>query len=322
MKTNEGLVSGGLSRVMHSKRYIIWFYVLNVTLAWFGAGAFENQVHTILDHSLHADSLLHGIDMAALVEMFARPEYGPMMASVGPAFHFVLLYFFLTALFMPGVLQGYAANYRLPRDEFFRACGRNLWRFIRLMIIAGIVMGIVAGVLFGIRGALIKAATESTNELLPFTVSMTCLCVIFLVMTVLRIWFDLAEADIVLSDQNRVRKSIGTAFRHTKRNLGRLFGSYLVAAIVAVIILVAGVFLWMYLVPSASVFGAAVFSQLTLLLFLIPRFWQRSISVTYYLQNMVEPIPERSFAPVQVAPVTQPAAVPVIPTPSAEPTGS
>ena len=58
-------------------------------------------------------------------------------------------------------------------------------------------------------------------------------------------------------------------------------------------------------VPPASVIGAFFVSQLTLLLLLIPRFWQRGVAVTYYLQNMVEPIAVvESFTSVAVvAPV-------------------
>ena len=205
------------------------------------------------------------------------------------------------------MLQGYASTYRLPREDFFRACGRNLWRFIRLMIVAGIVMGIVAGLLFALRSALLTKADESTNELLPFYVSMTCLLVIFLVMAALRIWFDLAQADVVLSDQRAVRRSIGVAFRHSWRNLGRLVGSYIVTTIVAAMILVAGILIWMKLVPPASVFGAILVSQLTLLLLLIPRFWQRGVAVSYYLQNMVQPVAVQSFAP---APVIVPSVIP------------
>jgi hypothetical protein len=306
MNDNQGILSNGLRRVLVNKRYIFWFYVLNVALAWLGAGAFENEVHEILDQSLRADRLLHGFDFAALIEMFARPEFGSMIASATPAMHFALLYFILTALFMPGVLQGYASTYRLPREDFFRACGRNLWRFIRLMIVAAIVMGIAAGVLFGLRMPLLKKGAESTNELLPFYVSMATLCIIFLVMTALRIWFDLAEVDIVLSDQRAVRKSIGLGFRHMWRSLGRLLGGYVLIAIIGILILLAGILAWGQFVPAASVFGAVVISQLTLVLLLIPRFWQRGVAVSYYLQNMVEPIAERSFAP---APITAPAAV-------------
>lgn len=307
MREHQSLLSGGLSRVRHNKRYILWFYVLNVALAWFGAGTFNSQVHQILDHSLHADRLVNGFDLGVLDEMFGRPEFGPTVASAAPAMHFAFFFVLLTALFLPGVLQGYASTYRLPREDFFRACGRNLWRFLRLMIVAGVVMAAAAAALLGIRSALLKAAEESTNELLPFYVSMATLLVILLVMTALRIWFDLAQTDVVLSDQPAVGISIGAGFRHTWRSLGRLLGSYVVSTIVAAIVLVAGLWAWMMLVPPASVFGAAVVSQLTLLLLLIPRFWQRGVAVTYYLQNMVDPIGVQSFTPVSVvAPAKEP----------------
>jgi hypothetical protein len=305
MAEKQGLLRSGWSMVGRNKRYIVWFYLLNLTLAEYGSSAFRNQAHVILDHSLQADRLLHGFDIGVLMDMLARPEFGPTMASTMPAIYFAVLFFVATALFLPGVLQGYASTYRLPREDFFRACGRNLWRFIRLMIVAGIVMGIVAGALFGIRSALLKAAGESTNELLPFYVSMASLLVIFLVMSGIRIWFDLAQTDVVLSDQRAVRKSIRAGFRHMRRDLGRLLASYVVTTIVAAIVLVAGLWVWMKFVPPASVMGAFFVSQLTLLLLLIPRFWQRGVAVTYYLQNMVEPIAVvESFTSVAVvAPV-------------------
>jgi hypothetical protein len=319
MVENQGLLSGGWSMVAHNKRYIAWFYLLNLSLAEFGTAAFRNQAHTVLDHSLAADRLVHGFDLSVLSNMLSRPEFGPMSASSMPAMYFAIIFFAFSALFLPGVLQGYASTYRLPREDFFRACGRNLWRFIRLMIVAAVVMGIATGILFGIRGALVKAADQSTNELLPFYLSMSGLAVIFLVMSVLRIWFDLAEVDVVLSDQRAVRRSIGVAFRNTFRHLGALLGSYVVSTLVAVVILLAGLWVWMKLVPPASLFGAFVVSQLTLLLLLLPRFWQRGIVVAYYKKYMVEPIAVQSFTPVvMVAPVVVSEPEPVLLPPSPE----
>jgi len=320
MSENKGLLSGGLSMVLRNKRYIVWFYVLNVLLGLFGTVAFVNQVGTVLDHSLRADRLLHGFDVAVLVEMFTRPEFGPAIASRLPAMLFALLFMVATTLFLPGVLQGYASTYRLPREDFFRACGRNLWRFIRLMLVAGIVMIPLTVALFSLHGLLEKKAAESTNELLLPEVRLAGLIVIFLVMAAVRIWFDLAQVDVVLSDQRAVRRSIGAGFRHTWRNLGRLLGSYVVTTIAAAIVLVAGLFVWMKFVPPASVRGAFLVSQLTLLLLLIPRFWQRGVAVTYYLKNMVEPIAEQSFTSVAVvaAVVNEPVLAPVIPSASSE----
>jgi hypothetical protein len=316
------LLSSGWGRAGRNKRYIVWFYVLNVLLAWFGAGAFQNQVHGILDHSLYAEKLLKSFDIAVAVEMVTRPEFGPTMASAGPAMHFIVMFFLLTALFLPGVLQGYASTYRLPREDFFRACGRNLWRFIRLMIVAGIVMGVSAGILFSLNGFLGKKAAESTNELLLPEIQFGGLLVIFLIMTVLRIWFDLAQTDVVLSDQRAVRRSIAAGFRDVWRNLGRLLGTYVVTTIVAAIVLVFGLWVWIKFVPPASVGGAIVVSQLILLLLLIPRFWQRGIAVSYYLQNMVEPVAVQPFtaAPVATPVVVGPA--PVLPNLPPDPQGS
>ena len=78
-----------------------------------------------------------------------------------PALHFALL--FLVAV--RAVLARSAARLRLDlpaaAEDFFRACGRNLWRFIRLMIVAGIVMGVVAGALFALHGMLEKKAERA-----------------------------------------------------------------------------------------------------------------------------------------------------------------
>jgi hypothetical protein len=315
MTEHQGLLSGGWDRVASNKRYIVWFYLLNLALAWLGAAAFNNQAHDFLDHSLLSGRLLHGFDIGVVMEMFLQPEFGQTNASRASGLHFALLFFVATALFLPGVLQGYASTYRLPREDFFRACGRNLWRFIRLMIVAGIVFLIVAGALFGIQGVLEMRAAESTNELLGFEVRVVSLVVIFLVMTALRIWFDLAETDIVLSDQRAMRRSIGAGFRHMWRNLGRLVGSYVAATIVAAILLLAGLWIWMRFVPPASVLGAFVVSQLMLLLLLIPRFWQRGVAVSYYLENMVEPVAVQPYtpAPVAVPVVNDSAPAPLLP---------
>ena len=301
MSKNPGLLSSGLGMVLRNKRYIVWFYLLNLLLGLFGTAAFSNQAGTILDHSLQSQRLLHGFSMGVLTEMFARPEFGPTGASGGPAIFFSLLFMVATALFLPGVFQGYASTYRLPREDFFRACGRNLWRYIRLLIVAGIVMGIATVAVFGIQGAIEKKAAESTNELLLPEVRYGGLVLIFLVMAVFRIWFDLAEADVVLSDQRAVRKSMWTGLRHTFRSLVRLLASYVVTTIVAAIILVGGLWVWMKFVAPERVAGAFFVGQFTLLLLLIPRFWQRGVVVSYWKQHMMVPVvPIRPLEPQPV----------------------
>ena len=302
MNEKQGLLRSGLSMVGHNKRYIFWFWLLNLTLAEFGTSAFRKSAHAILDHSFAANRLLHGFDLSVMIGLFMRPEFGQTSAMTTPALYFGCLFFVATALFLPGVFLAYASTYRLPREDFFRSCGRNLWRFIRLMIVAGIVMGIAAGLLFAINGALMKKAGDSTNELLPFETQMLGLTIIFLVMTILRIWFDLAEADIVLNNQNAVRKSIAAGFRHTSRALGRLLCSYVVTTIVAAVILCAGLVIWRKLIAPESIRAAFVVGQVTLFLLLIPRFWQRGVAVSYWQQQMAVPV--LSVRPIEPQPVS------------------
>jgi hypothetical protein len=320
MNENKGLLRAGLGIVLRNKRYVIWFYVLNVFLGLFGTYAFIHQAKTVLDHSLLSDRLVHGFSLGVLIEMLARPEFGPTSASEGSALFFSLLFLIATVLFLPGVFQGFASTYRLPREDFFRTCGRNLWRYIRLLIFAGIVMGFATGVLFGIQGALEKRASESTNELLLPEVRVAGLAVIFLIITCLRIWFDLAEADIVLNDQRAVRKSIVAGLRHTVQSLIRLLSSYVVTAFVAAIILVGGILAWMKFVAPENVMGAFLMSQLTLLLLLIPRFWQRGVAVRYWQQRMMAPVLQmQPVALVPTPPRIEPQLVPSATAPEATP---
>ena len=316
----RNLMGSGLRMVGLNKRYILWFWLLNLVLAIAGSSAFRESAHTILDHSLSSDRLVNGFHLATAFELFARPEFGPMITVTTPAVWLACLFFLGTALFLPGVFAGYASTYRLPREDFFRACGRNLWRFIRLMIIAGIVMGIITGLLFAINGKIVEKSGESTNERLPFIVQMIGLAIIFLIMSTLRIWFDIAEADIVLNDQRAVRKSIAAAFRHTFRSLGRLLGSYVLTTIVAAIVLCAGLSFWSRFVPAQSVVRAFVAGQIILFLLLIPRFWQRGVAVSYWQQQMLVPVTAvQPIEPVPAtAPVITPEPVPVIPETPAE----
>jgi hypothetical protein len=315
MTEQRGLLSSGLARVMRNKRYIVWFWLLNLTLAEFGTAAFRRGAHAVLDHSIGGDLLVHGFDLGTWIGLLMRPEFGQFKAMSMPAYYFAFVFFLATALFLPGVFLGYSSNYRLRRDSFFRACGENLWRFIRLMFIAGIVMGIFTGVLVAANSAIAKKAEESTNELLPFTLQMIGLAIIFLIMTTLRIWFDLAETDVVLSDQRAVRKSIWAALKHTLSSLPRLLGTYVVITIVAAIILCGGLWIWMKAVAPESIIGAFLVAQLTLLLLLIPRFWQRGVAVSYWQQKMLLPMPALQMVEpvpvvaVSVTPVAEPAPV-------------
>jgi hypothetical protein len=292
MSEKTNLVSAGAGIAGRNKRYVVWFYLLNLAFAHFGATAFNDSAHGILDHSLYSDKLLHGFNAAVFVELLARPEFGALPSATHPAMMFAVVFLLASLLFMPGVLLGYASDHRLPREEFYRACGRNVWRFVRLFLSFTVIAGIVAAILFGVLNALVTAANKTSYERLPFFTQVLGAGVIFLVLTVIRIWFDLAQTDVVLRDQPAVRKSVAAGFRKTRRHLGRLLGSYVVIAMAALAVLVAGILLWHAIVPPSSVVGAFIIGETTLLLLLVTRFWQRATAVAFYLKELAEPVVE------------------------------
>jgi hypothetical protein len=290
MNGKTSLVAAGAAIVRRNKRYVVWFYLLNLAFAHFGASSFSDAAHGILDHSLYADKLLHGFSLGVFLELLVRPEFGTLPSATHPAMMFAVVFFLASLLFMPGVLLGYASDHGLPRDEFFRACGRNVWPFVRLSLFFTVFAGSMAGILFAGLNALVSAADKSSNERLPFFTQLIGSVFILLVLTITRMWFDVAQTDVVLRDQPAVRKSIVAGFRKTRRKFGRLLGSYLVIAIVAMAVLVTGILLWYAIVPPSSVLGAFIIGQATMLLLLATRFWQRATAVACYAGEITEPV--------------------------------
>jgi hypothetical protein len=303
MDEKTSLLAAGAGIAARHERYVIWFYLLNLALACLGAAAFSNQAHAILDHSLYARKLLHGFDLVVLLELIARPEFGPAEAWLWPAFDLALLFSLATMLLLPGVLLGYASDHRLPRGEFYRTCGQNIWRFVRLFLFFALIAVPISGILGAAQNALVKAADQSSNERLPFLVQLACMGIIFLVLTAIRIWFDLAQIQVVVADQGRVRKSIASVYRGVKGYRIRLLGSYVSIAILAGVVLVAGIWIWIRIVPAASVAAAFVMGQAILLLLLAARFWQRACAVAFYRDYMTAIIVERETIPSASLPV-------------------
>lgn len=302
MNANKSLLFAGLGVLRRTKRYVIWFFLLNLTLASMGAAVFRLNAGAVLNNSLESAKLTQGFDLATFVELLARPEVGSMQALNASSFDFAFLFFLLTLFFLPGVFLGYASDHRLPRPEFFRACGQNFWRFIRILIFYLFIGGIPIGILFAIQKGIDKAADHSTNELLPFTLEMICLAVIFLVAMFFRAWFDQAEVEIVLRDQNAVRKTIGPARRRTSYGL---WATYLFIAVLAGVFLIIGLWLWHSIVPPSSVLGAFIVGQLTMFVWLKMRFWQRACAVVYYERQQDMPVADAYSTPVMPAGAVQ-----------------
>jgi len=300
MEGKSGIFASGFRLLTRNKRYVGWFYLLNLVLSVFGAVAVRSALGKVLSTSLQSDKLVHGFDVFVFLELISKPEFAGH-AVARPHIYFTLIFLLFSIFFMPGVLDAYASDRRLSREDFWATCGRNVWRFVRLFLINLLIAGIVFVVLSAVTGAVVKAADNSSNERLPFYVQMICAIIIFLIMTWVRLWFDLAQANTVIDDEPRVRKTLRSCFRAARRG-GALFWSYVAISVIAAIIMVLGLWFWDVAVPSASVFAAFVVGQIILFLWLAARFWQRACAVEFCLTRVTHSTSGQQFAVQPVAP--------------------
>src|SRR5580700_8946963 len=109
MSDNKHLVSAGARIAGRNRRYLAWFYCLNLVFAWLGASGLATRAHAAMDHSLYSDRLLHGFDEPVLEELLALPEFGSASATAVPATIFAVLFLVASLVLLPGVLLGYAS---------------------------------------------------------------------------------------------------------------------------------------------------------------------------------------------------------------------
>ena len=67
----------------------------------------------VLDNSPYSDKMLHGFDCRVMFNFCASRVRLDRYGEPGRCF-FAVLFFLMTALFLPGVFPGYASTYRLP----------------------------------------------------------------------------------------------------------------------------------------------------------------------------------------------------------------
>ena len=75
MNDNKSLISTGAGIAKRNLRYIVWFYLLNLVFAWFGASGLGTRAHNIMDHSGYSDKVLHGFDLAVFDRIDQPPRF-------------------------------------------------------------------------------------------------------------------------------------------------------------------------------------------------------------------------------------------------------
>lgn len=312
---NKGYLRRGAALAWGRKRYFAWLYAASFVFAGVGALALAHQAGALLNHSLEADRLLHGFDVATLTAVVSNPgmDLGALAQVSGLL---LVLYFFAVLLLTPGIVFSFVHREPPSTANLFRASGQFFWSFVRLLLWTLLFVGVIVGGLNAGRAALLKLTGNRTgDERVLLAVSLSTLAVVLVVEIFLRLWFDLAEFHLVRRSDRATRRTLRPAWRALRTAPLRLFGIHVVTALAGWIVFALGAWLWWH-APSASVWPAFLLGQGMTLALLAARYWQRASEAAWFSANVpldvAEPAPALAAVPLAV-----PQADPAIPGASA-----
>ncbi len=296
-------VRSGWGLLWRRQRILWWVWLVNLALAWLASGPLNARWRAVLDHSLAADQLLHGFNLARYIELTSLPQIG--FGSAFSSFPLAGGLFFLFMLFMTGgILQEYASGHKLASGEFFQASGAFFWRFVRLLLMMLIVLLPIAALAAAIRKWSGQLSSDSPRETLGFWVDVVGFACLFLLAICVRLWFDMAQVHAVVSGERSSFRAAGRALRLTWSSLGSLLVVYLAPSVVAWIASALILLLWT-LVPGHLVAVTFLLGQLWMLVLLGTRLWQRGGEVGWYQSRFAAPA-ESVAAPAAELPLASP----------------
>jgi hypothetical protein len=297
---NLGAVSAGAKLAWRRQRVFWWVYAVNLLLAVTAAAPLEGRLGAVLDRSLAAQRLVHGFDLATFIAL-ARQPGAPLRAGVPGSLLSTLVFFVFMLFIAGGILEVYRRDETLPAAEFFEACGRFFWRFVRLLIFIGIVLIPIFILLHFVTGWSGELASDSPRPLLGFWVEVAGLLLVAFLLMAVRLWFDVAEIRAVTEGQRVMRRTILQAFRITFGNFGSLFWIYLRLAVLGLAVMAGAFWVWVHRVRPGAVGVSFLIGQAVILLWIAIRLWLRASEMCWYQRRFpVAPAPESAPPPTPV----------------------
>lgn len=247
----------GLRRAVRLPGLAALLWCANLLFAAVVAVPFWLRLHGAIAAAPAGDRLLEGFSFGLLADL-AREHgglLGPLVLSVLPLFGVMLLVNAFTAGGVLEVLQGGRPG---PLLERFGSGGMRFFgRFLRVLVLAGIVLAIAVGSIVGATAAATRDLRESEWEPAPLVGWLAGLLLAGLVTLIVLLALDLARVRIVRDRRHRVMRaffgSLWLAVRHPVATVGLWIT---VAALFGIVLaLYLGV---RSLLPAVSWFGIAL----------------------------------------------------------------
>lgn len=273
----------GARLVWRQQRALWTIYAANLLLAIAGTRGSLWRMGKILNHSVAADRLVHGFDMAAYSELRLHPSM-PFEASRQETMFCVFLFVIFMLFATGGLLRTYYEDRPMHAGTFFEACGENFWRLCRLAIyfvIALVPIGILASVAGVEFGRIDRRSISSYSSFYFLAVAIVLLAAMALSA---RLWFDMAELLAVSEGQENMWRALKSAAKLLRGNFFRLFWVYLRISLVGWIGFWLGLHLWMEHVRPEATAQSLLVSQALIVFWLATRLWQRASGALWLRQ--------------------------------------
>ncbi len=292
----------GLSLTLRRLPAFLWTYVLNLTLAFLFSISVNRQLASLLDHSLAAQRLSNGFDLGIISEIFLHLHEGPVQNTNTAVSHgSVPLYLVLYFLLVPGTIFCYLTSTPARLSSLFHQGLLHFWRFARITLLAFLACMLILGPLFFFQSKWSNYIDDHVVGRTAFLCTLAGYIIIFLVASILRLYFDLVEVYTVQlglhprpaifgsqpKQDRRVRVALSPAWRTLRAHFSQAWPVFLFLTLLGASAVILTARIAMHMLAQPRVWPTFLLAQLGLFLMLFTRFWQRGAETSLALQNPI-----------------------------------
>jgi hypothetical protein len=294
--SNRGTFFSGAGLVWQWQRLVWWIFAVCLIFGLFSTHEMTERASSLLDHSAAAQRLVNGFDASATIMLQQVPD-SPLEIQGHNIVHFSLLFVVFMLFVTGGILAAYVLDEKPTTTAFFEASGHHFWRFFRLMIYLAIVLLPIAG-LAAFTSAMYTRIEERSISPYPGDHFVEAAAVVILLLLIIvRVWFDMAQVIAVADDEKKMHRALRRAFGLLRRNFFSLFWLYLRVSVIAWVFFAFGLYVWMVRLSPQSNVTAFLLSQLTILIWIGTRLWQRASEALWYRNYQANRVTEPAWTP-------------------------
>jgi len=231
--------------------------------AWYGLLALVPALpawtwwNGVLGSSPEAASVLKRFDLGVFLDVTAGKGVNGLGLLAGAAMAAAFVALLSSAFAFGGILEvfGSGDDRRPFMHRFFRGGGHFFWRFLRLAIIAGVLVGLATGVVSGLQSVLASAAGNSEWEPAGYLAGAASIVVFLVVAACFLLALDYARIRVARDDVRSMLKAYVEGLGFVLRRLFTVYG-IAVAILIFEVVLVLGYVAYETNAPAAGTWAS------------------------------------------------------------------